>query len=127
MSGEPPDAAPWQETKLMPDSRPRAGRRDATANDSPLIAGDLLCLDRRASVQFFRPITVRVIREIEDRQPYDGWAWIEAYELNARGTAVAKRELFVYLAGLRRLESTTRERMSSSSRTYAATRLRGLG
>ncbi|MGC4889550.1 hypothetical protein [Micromonospora sp. DT227] len=71
----------------------------------PIRAGDLLRLDRAASVQFCRPITVRVIREIADRSTFDGWAWIEAYELNGRGEAVAKRELFVQPAGLRWLDA----------------------
>ncbi|MDW3849100.1 hypothetical protein NMK34_21055 [Micromonospora sp. BRA006-A] len=67
----------------------------------PILAGDLLHLDRAASVQFCRPITVRFIREITDRQTFDGWAWIEAYELNAGGDAIARRKLFVQPAGLR--------------------------
>ncbi|MGC4889087.1 hypothetical protein [Micromonospora sp. DT227] len=68
--------------------------------------GDVLHLTRSASVQFVRPIVVRVIREMIDRHCYDGWTWIEAYELNARGEAVAKRELFVQPAGLRLLAAT---------------------
>lgn len=31
-------------------------------------------LTRAASVQFVRPIVVRVIRELIDRHPYHGWA-----------------------------------------------------
>ncbi|MEU7574839.1 hypothetical protein [Micromonospora sp. NPDC049240] len=38
----------------------------------PIRAGDLLRLDRAASVQFCRPITVRVIREIASRSTFDG-------------------------------------------------------
>ncbi|MFI0792539.1 hypothetical protein ACH4OY_07560 [Micromonospora rubida] len=64
-------------------------------------AGDLLHLTRAASPQFVRPIVVRVIRELADRHTYHGWTWVEAYELDARGVAVAKRELFVLRAGLR--------------------------
>ncbi|MDG4799178.1 hypothetical protein [Micromonospora sp. WMMD980] len=63
--------------------------------------GDVVHLTRAASVQFVRPIVVRVIRELTDRHPYHGWAWIEGYELSTRGTAVAKRELFVMPAGVR--------------------------
>ncbi|WP_423790987.1 hypothetical protein [Micromonospora cathayae] len=69
--------------------------------ERPIRGGDLLHLTRAASVQFVRPIVVRVIRHLADRPAYDGWAWIEAYELDARGEAVAKRELFVWRAGLR--------------------------
>ncbi|WP_328822256.1 hypothetical protein [Micromonospora rubida] len=64
-------------------------------------AGDLLHLTRAASPQFVHPIVVRVIRELADRHTYYGWTWIEAYELDPRGLAVAKRELFVLRAGLR--------------------------
>ncbi|MET8043613.1 hypothetical protein ABZU25_22450 [Micromonospora sp. NPDC005215] len=38
--------------------------------------GDMLRLDRAVSVQFMRPITVRVIRVL-DWITYDGWAWID--------------------------------------------------
>ncbi|WFF06633.1 hypothetical protein O7622_26940 [Micromonospora sp. WMMD1076] len=72
-----------------------------TAAPGLIKCGDVLHLTRAASVQFVRPIIVRVIREIADRHSYDGWTWIEAYELSARGEAVAKRELFVQPAGLR--------------------------
>ncbi|MDG4804789.1 hypothetical protein [Micromonospora sp. WMMD980] len=75
--------------------------------------GDVLHLARSASVQFVRPIIVRVIREITDRHCYDGWTWIEAYALNVAGEAVAKRELFVQPAGLRWLTAPTRAVPSS--------------
>ncbi|MEO3780685.1 hypothetical protein ABGB16_28515 [Micromonospora sp. B11E3] len=68
-------------------------------------AGDVLHLTRAASPQFVRPIVVRVIRELADRHTYPGWTWIEAYELDTRGEAVAKRELFVLRAGLRWLST----------------------
>lgn len=67
----------------------------------PIRAGDVLHLTRAASPQFVRPIAVRVIRELTDRHTYWGWTWIEAYQLNTRGDAVAKRELFVLREGLR--------------------------
>jgi hypothetical protein len=62
-------------------------------------AGDVLHLTRAASVQFLRPIFVRVIRVL-DWPTYDGWLWIEGYELAANGDAVARRSLFVMPAGL---------------------------
>ncbi|MDG4816317.1 hypothetical protein O7628_12490 [Micromonospora sp. WMMD956] len=71
--------------------------------------GDVLRLTRAASPQFVEPITVRVIREVPDRHTYHGWTWIEAYELDARGDAVAKRELFVLREGLHRLAGTPRQ------------------
>ncbi|WFE41816.1 hypothetical protein [Micromonospora sp. WMMD998] len=64
-------------------------------------AGDVVHLTRAASVQFVRPIVVRVIRELTDRHSYHGWEWVEGYEVSPRGTAVAKRELFVMPAGVR--------------------------
>ncbi|MFY1618009.1 hypothetical protein [Micromonospora sp. WMMD736] len=53
-------------------------------------AGDLLRLSATASVQFLRPITVRVIRELE---------W-DTYELGARGDAVARRGVYVRREGV---------------------------
>ncbi|WP_433230388.1 hypothetical protein ACQP2H_00535 [Micromonospora sp. CA-248260] len=70
-----------------------------------LRGGDLLHLTREASPQFVRPITVRVIRELPDRHTYDGWTWIEAYELGPDGLARRRRELYVRRAGVRWLPS----------------------
>ncbi|WP_431910953.1 hypothetical protein [Micromonospora carbonacea] len=75
----------------------------------PIDPGDVLHLTRAASPQFVKPITVRVIREVKDRHTYHGWTWIEAYELDVRGDAVAKRELFVLREGLHRLAGTPRQ------------------
>ncbi|MEU7750256.1 hypothetical protein [Micromonospora sp. NPDC049171] len=63
-------------------------------------AGDVILLTTAASVQFLRPITVRVIRELPDRHTYDGWVWIDGYESSAAGDAVARRELFVMRGGV---------------------------
>ncbi|WP_433534100.1 hypothetical protein ACQPZK_18085 [Micromonospora sp. CA-249363] len=65
-------------------------------------SGDLLYLNRAASPQFARPITVRVIRALTDRHTYDGWLWIDAYQLGPNGDAVARRELYLMPAGARR-------------------------
>ncbi|WP_431885999.1 hypothetical protein [Micromonospora wenchangensis] len=65
-------------------------------------AGELLHLTRDASVQFIRPITVRVIRVLTDWHTYDGWVWVDAYQLNAAGDAVRRRTLFLRSAGVRR-------------------------
>lgn len=112
----------------MPDDRPKARRAGAPpttpTNTRPIKAGDLLRLGRAASVQFCRPITVRVIREIAERHPYDGWAWIEAYELNGKGVAVAKRELFVRLAGLRWLNAGAGQGAAIGHRVRIAARPR---
>ncbi|MCX4472339.1 cytochrome P450 [Micromonospora sp. NBC_01655] len=42
-----------------------------------------------------------MIRELRDRHTYHGWTWVEGYQLDVRGEAVAKRELFVLREGLR--------------------------
>jgi hypothetical protein len=41
----------------------------------------------------------RVIR-VHDWQTYDGWAWLDGYQLNASGDAVERRSIFVQLQGL---------------------------
>ncbi|MET8261863.1 hypothetical protein [Micromonospora sp. NPDC005205] len=57
-------------------------------------AGDVLRLDRACSVQFIHPITVRVIRKL-DWITYDGWCWIDCYQLGSNGEALARRSLFL--------------------------------
>jgi hypothetical protein len=61
---------------------------------------------RAASVQFAEPLVFRVIR-VHDWPTYDGWSWLDGYELNAAGDAVQRRSIFVQLAGLRQLRSRT--------------------
>ncbi|MEU8422573.1 hypothetical protein AB0C15_17035 [Micromonospora sp. NPDC048835] len=61
--------------------------------------GDVLRLTAAASVQFMRPIIVRVIRAL-DWPTYYGWLWIDVYQLGANGDAVERRSLFVMPAGL---------------------------
>ncbi|MFD6771045.1 hypothetical protein [Micromonospora tulbaghiae] len=53
-----------------------------------------------ASVQFISPIFFRVIRVLGWRT-YDGWLWLEGYQLNIKGDAVARRAISVQQAGLR--------------------------
>jgi hypothetical protein len=55
---------------------------------------------REASVQFADPMLFRVIR-VHDWLTYDGWAWLDGYELNAAGEAVDRRSIYVRLDGLR--------------------------
>ncbi|SBT49931.1 hypothetical protein [Micromonospora auratinigra] len=62
-------------------------------------SGDVLHVTRAASVQFLRPIMFRVIRVL-DWPTYDGWLWLDGYELNATGDAVNRRSIFVQQAGL---------------------------
>lgn len=66
--------------------------------------GDVLRIDERASVQFRgdRALVFRVTA-VPDRDTYDGWIWLAGYVLDQRGEAIERREVFVQLAGLRRL------------------------
>ncbi|MEU7587898.1 hypothetical protein AB0A95_16550 [Micromonospora sp. NPDC049230] len=68
-------------------------------------AGDVVHLTTDASVQFLRPISVRIIRELPERITYDGWVWIEGYELDAAGDARARRELYVRREGVQLVQS----------------------
>ncbi|MEU7926173.1 hypothetical protein [Micromonospora sp. NPDC049107] len=88
----------------------------------PFKGGDLLHLTPAASVQFSRPFYFRLIRVLEDRITYDGWAWIEGYELDTRGDAVARRQLFVQPAGLRKLAPSPRPAASPVRREPAPVR-----
>ena len=61
--------------------------------------GDVLRVTKATSVQFVQPILFRVIR-VHDWQTYDGWAWLDGYQLNAAGDAIERRSIFVQLQGL---------------------------
>jgi len=62
-------------------------------------SGDVLRVTRAASVQFSTPMLFLVIR-VHDWSTYDGWAWLDGYELNSLGEAVERRSIFVQLGGL---------------------------
>lgn len=66
-----------------------------------MIPGVILEVTAAASVQFgLCPMLFRVIR-IHDWPTYDGYAWIDGYQLDHRGDAVARRSIWVRTAGLR--------------------------
>ncbi|MEV4490680.1 hypothetical protein AB0K04_11260 [Micromonospora coxensis] len=74
--------------------------------------GDLLIVDGAASVQFAgdRALRLRVVSVGAD-EPYPGWLWLTGYVLDRQDRAVAKREVYVQLAGLRAaasVEASTR-------------------
>lgn len=69
---------------------------------SALRAGELLHVTRAASVQFVTPIFFRLIRVL-DWATYDGWIWLDGYQLDEKGDATARRSIFVQPAGLRKL------------------------
>lgn len=62
-------------------------------------SGDVLRLTKAASVQFQEPMLFRVIR-VHDWQTYDGWAWLDGYQLDSSGDAVERRSIFVLVEGL---------------------------
>jgi hypothetical protein len=59
----------------------------------------VLRVTKAASVQFSQPIVFRVIR-VHEWKTYDGWAWLDGYQLNSAGDAVERRSIFVRLDGL---------------------------
>jgi hypothetical protein len=78
-------------------------------------SGDVLHVTRAASVQFAEPIFFRVIR-VHDWPTYDGWIWLDGYELNASGDAVNRRSIFVQLAGLRQVRPAFEQQRSRPAR-----------
>jgi len=79
----------------------------------------VLEITRAASVQFREPIRFRVIR-VHDWPTYSGWLWLDGYQLNDVGEAVARRSIFVQAAGLRRVPAPVgprRPRAKSPRRT----------
>jgi hypothetical protein len=79
-------------------------------------------LTREASPQFAKPITVRVIRERTDLLIYHGWTWIEVYQLDARGGAIDRRELYVRPAGMRPTQTPSAERRAPVRRNARTSR-----
>ncbi|NBE80997.1 hypothetical protein [Micromonospora rubida] len=77
-------------------------------------AGDLVHVTSAASVQFVRPIMFRVIRVL-NWITYDGWIWLDGYQLDAKGDAVARRSIFVQSAGLVILRRTALAQSGRSS------------
>ncbi|GAB1688327.1 hypothetical protein KRM28CT15_01300 [Krasilnikovia sp. M28-CT-15] len=59
-------------------------------------------MTKAASVQFSAPMLFRVIR-VHDWPTYEGWVWLDGYELNSAGDAVERRSIFVQANGLRQV------------------------
>jgi hypothetical protein len=78
-------------------------------------SGDVLHVTRAASVQFVEPLLFRVIR-VHDWPTYDGWVWLDGYELNAAGDAVERRSIFVQIDGLRQVGTAPDVRARNSRR-----------
>ncbi|MEU1606093.1 hypothetical protein [Micromonospora matsumotoense] len=82
--------------------------------------GDLLIVDRAASVQFAgeRALRLRVV-SVCDRPTYDGWIWLTGYVLDRHDRATARREVFVQLAGLRHAASPPGSAVQAGRRAVA--------
>ncbi|MFY1673368.1 hypothetical protein ACN27G_25955 [Plantactinospora sp. WMMB334] len=78
--------------------------------------GDLVRIDGRASVQFAgdRALLLRVLR-VDRRPTYYGWCWLTGYVLNRNGEATERREVYVQVAGLRRV-ADLRKRAATARR-----------
>jgi hypothetical protein len=63
----------------------------------------------------------RVIKVL-DWPTYDGWIWLEGYELNTAGDAVSRRSIFVQKAGLRQLHVAPRPRQHTAQHTVRTRR-----
>jgi hypothetical protein len=75
-------------------------------------SGEVIRVTRAASVQFAAPMLFRVIR-VHDWSTYDGWAWLDGYELNTSGDAVDRRSIFVQVNGLQRAQVAMPSRLGS--------------
>ena len=66
--------------------------------------GEVVWVGPSASVQFsgLYSFKFRVIN-VDSRPTYDGWVWLDGYQLDGRGHAVARRKIFVRRSGLVRL------------------------
>lgn len=93
-------AVPWAGPGREPRSRSPSVVAVTTRKVHP---SEVLLLTRAASPQFFRPITVRVIRVL-DWIMYDGWLWIDAYQLGPDGMALARRSLYFMPEGAQEVE-----------------------
>lgn len=78
-------------------------------------SGDIVTLSRAASVQFAEPILFRVIRVL-DWTTYDGWIWLDGYQLNQAGDAVERRSVFVQISGLRPPDRPARPKPPANTR-----------
>jgi hypothetical protein len=93
-------------------------------------SGDVIHVTKAASVQFMSPMLFRVIR-VHDWPTYEGWVWLDGYELNATGDAVERRSIFVQIAGLQQVGKAPDPRVrngrqpAGTARTAATRALRG--
>ena len=89
-------------------------------------SGDVIRVTREASVQFASPLLFRVIR-VHDWSTYDGWAWLDGYELNPAGEAIDRRSIFVQISGLQRAHLAGSRFGAPRSRAYLGMAAAGVG
>ncbi|MGC5330864.1 hypothetical protein [Micromonospora sp. DT62] len=106
-------------------TRPAAATASTREDGTPRVSPGVYLLTREASPQFATPITVRVVRERTDLVTYHGWTWIEAYQLDARGQAIDRRELYVRPDGMRPTQAPSAARTPSTQRRAPARRNAG--
>jgi hypothetical protein len=80
----------------------------ASASRSGPRSGDVVYVGRAASVQFAgrNGFNFRIIR-IDEKPTYEGWVWLDGYQLGPYGAAIERRRIFVQLAGLRPARPST--------------------
>jgi hypothetical protein len=74
-------------------------------------AGDVVFVGYSASMRFggAKAFNSRIIR-VDAAPMYEGWAWLEGYQLGPDGDAVDRRSIFVRCAGLRPASRQVRRR-----------------
>jgi hypothetical protein len=83
-------------------------------------SGDVIHVTKAASVQFASPMLFRVIR-VHDWPTYEGWVWLDGYELNSSGDAVERRSIFVQVGGLREVGTAPDPRARNAARQHGMT------
>lgn len=80
--------------------------------------GHVVFVGPAASVQFGggRSITMRVIR-VDPRPTYAGWRWIDGYVIDADGSAIGRRSIFVQVAGLVPIKARSGDQPPSATDT----------
>jgi hypothetical protein len=63
----------------------------------------------------------RVIR-VHDWPTYDGWAWLDGYQLDASGDAVERRSIFVLIDGLQPVAAVRGQRPQPRQGAFASRR-----
>jgi hypothetical protein len=84
-------------------------------------SGDVLRVTKAASVQFAEPMLFRVIR-VHDWPTYDGWTWLDGYQLDNSGDAVERRSIFVLVEGLQQVTPVRSPRQQPRQRAVASRR-----